>query len=198
MGENRQSDQEDFLTRWSRRKTLSRQGEELPEPAADADGEQHDASPDAQQPSPVGDEAPTEHRGDEAGVSEDAAQELPPLESLDENSDYSAFLRDGVPGDLKQKALRKLFHSPKFNIRDGLDDYDWDFTNPEPLGDIVTAEMRYRVERELERLAGLDEDEEREEDATTVAAVDAEEHDAHDEADNEVDPEADDDRPEPA
>ena len=77
----------------------------------------------------------------------------------------------------------------------GLDDYDWDFTNPEPLGDIVTAEMRYRVERELERLAGLDEDEEREEETTTVAAVDAEEHD---EAGNEVDPEADDDRPEPA
>ena len=126
---------------------------------------------------------------------EETAPELPPLESLDEDSDYSAFLGDGVPADVKQQALRKLFHSPKFNIRDGLDDYDWDFSNPEPLGDIITAEMRYRVQRELERLAGLDADEEREEDTTSVASVDAEEHD---EADNDVDAEADDDRSEPA
>jgi hypothetical protein len=55
--------------------------------------------------------------------------------------------------------------------------------------------MRYRVERELERLAGLDEDEETPEDSPTVAAVDAGERD---EPDNEFDPEADDDRPEPS
>ena len=55
--------------------------------------------------------------------------------------------------------------------------------------------MRYRVQRELERLAGLDADEERGEDTTSVASVDAEEHD---EADNDVDAEADDDRSEPA
>ncbi|HSM29299.1 MAG TPA: DUF3306 domain-containing protein, partial [Woeseiaceae bacterium] len=113
----------------------------------------------------------------------------------DENSDYSAFLGKGVPPDLKQKALKKLFHSPKFNIRDGLDDYDWDFTNPEPLGDIITAEMRYRVERELERLARLDEDEENPEDSPAVAAVETREHDA---ANDEVDPEADDERSEPS
>jgi hypothetical protein len=195
MSENRQGEQEDFLTRWSRRKTLSRQGEELPEPADDTGGEQQDASPAAQEPAVVPEDLSPEPAAEEAGVPEEAAPELPPLESLDQDSDYSAFLGDGVPADLKQKALRKLFHSPKFNIRDGLDDYDWDFSNPEPLGDIITAEMRYRVQRELERLAGLDDDEEREEDTTTVAAVDVEEHD---EADNEVDPEADDDRPEPA
>jgi hypothetical protein len=195
MSENRQGDQEGFLTRWSRRKSLSRQGEELPEPVEEADGEQQELSSAAQDPAPTHEVSSAEPAAETAGVPEDAAPELPPLESLDEDSDYSAFLGDGVPADVKQKALRKLFHSPKFNIRDGLDDYDWDFTNPEPLGDIITAEMRYRVERELERLAGLDEDEEREEDTTTVAAVDAEEHD---EADNEVDPEADDDRSEPS
>ena len=195
MGENRHDEQERFLTRWSRRKTLSRQGEELPEPADEADGEQQEASPDARHTSPAGEDISSETAGEETGLPEEVAPELPPLESLDENSDYSAFLSDGVPAELKQKALRKLFHSPKFNVRDGLDDYDWDFTNPEPLGDIITAEMRYRVERELERLAGLDDDEEREEDTTKLAAVDAEELD---EADNEVDPEADDDRPEPS
>ena len=101
----------------------------------------------------------------------------------------------GVPADLRQKALRKLFHSDKFNVRDGLDDYDLYFSNPEPLGDIITAEMRYRVEAELERLAGLDEDEQIPEDSPAVATVDAGEHD---EADDPLDPEADDERSEPS
>ncbi len=195
MGNNRQDEQEGFLTRWSRRKTLSRQGEDLPEPAEEAGAIQAEASPAVQEPAPFAEDASAEHAGEEPGSPEDKPLELPPLESLDENSDYSAFLGDGVPADLKQKALRKLFHSPKFNIRDGLDDYDWDFTNPEPLGDIVTAEMRYRVKRELERLAGLDEDEVDEEETTAVAEVDAEEHEKQD---NAADPEADDDRSEPA
>lgn len=195
MSENRHDEQEGFLTRWSRRKVLSRSGEELPEPAQEADEELPEASAPGQESSPVVEEALPEHPGEEAGVPQDAEPELPPLESLDENSDYSAFLGDGVPADVRQKALNKLFHSPKFNIRDGLDDYDWDFTNPEPLGDIITAEMRYRVERELERLAGLDEDEESPEDSSAVAAVDAGEGD---EPDNEVDREADNDRSEPS
>jgi hypothetical protein len=195
MSENRHGEQEAFLARWSRRKTLSRQGEELPEPPEEAIAEQQEASPDTQQSSTPAEDGSPDHGGEEARLPDDAAPELPPLDSLDENSDYSAFLRDGVPADVKQEALRKLFHSPKFNVRDGLDDYDWDLSNPEPLGDIITAEMRYRMKRELERLAGLDEDEEREEETTTAAAVDTEEHD---EPDNEVDPEADDDRPEPS
>ena len=39
-----------------------------------------------------------------------------------------------------------MFHGAGFNIRDGLDDYDEDFTYFEPLGDIVTADMRHREE----------------------------------------------------
>jgi hypothetical protein len=193
MSENRyDKQQEDFLARWSRRKALSRKGEELPEPPEDAEEKTQDAL-QADQDAVAGVESPAPEQVAETGG--DEIPELPPLETLDENSDYSAFLGKGVPPDLKQKALQKLFHSPKFNIRDGLDDYDWDFTNPKPLGDIVTAEMRYRVQRELERLAGLDEDEENPEDAPAVAAVDTGEHDA---ANDEMDPEADDERSEPS
>jgi hypothetical protein len=195
MSENPHDGQEGFLTRWSRRKALSRSGEELPEPAPDSDAEPQEPGDAGTAASTVAEEAVPEPVEGEEGLPVEDPPELPPLESLDENSDYSAFLGKGVPPDLKQKALQKLFHSPKFNVRDGLDDYDWDFTNPEPLGNIITAEMRYRVERELERLAGLDEDEENAEDSPTVAAVDAEERD---EPDNEIDREADDDRPEPS
>ena len=201
MSGDRQGEQEDFLARWSRRKTLSRKGEELPEPEEAADDTESRDAPAAQEPSPVAADAAPGHPDDISDADDDTEVELPPLESLGEDSDYSAFLRDGVPADMKQKALRKLFHSPKFNIRDGLDDYDLDFSNPEPLGDVITAEMRYRMKRELERLAGLDDDEERDDETTAVAAVDAAEHgesNEHDDQDNEADPETDDDRPEPA
>ncbi len=54
-----------------------------------------------------------------------------------------------------------------FNIRDGLDDYDEDFTFFEPLGDTITADMRHQMEREKEkerqRLAQLADDESGEE-----------------------------------
>ncbi len=193
MSDGRQSEEEGFLTRWSRRKTLSRQGEELPEPEAGTDGEDPQAALTVQEPRPVPGAGAPENPEEGSDAAADEEVELPPLESLGEDSDYSAFLRGGVPTDLKQKALRKLFHSPKFNIRDGLDDYDWDMSNPEPLGSVITAEMRYRVERELERLAGLDDEDERDDETTAVAAVDAGEHE---EPDNAADSEADDDRSE--
>lgn len=195
MNGNGYDEREDFLTRWSRRKALSRKGEDLPEPPADADAdtEEHAAADTAVHP--VADDAVPERGEGEDGAAADDAPELPPLESLGEDSDYSAFLGKGVPPDLKREALQKLFHSPKFNVRDGLDDYDWDFTNPEPLGDIITAEMRYRVRRELERLAGLDDEEENPEDSPAVAAVESGEHD---EIDDSPDPEADNERSEPS
>ena len=48
----------------------------------------------------------------------------------------------GVSAPLRKSALRKLFSATGFNIRDGLDDYDDDFTNFAPLGDIVTSDMK--------------------------------------------------------
>ncbi len=77
---------------------------------------------------------------------------MPPVESLDEHSDYRGFLSPKVSEDLRRLALRKLFHLPMFNIRDGLDDYDEDFRTFEPLGNIVTADMRHRVEMEQRKL----------------------------------------------
>ncbi len=73
--------------------------------------------------------------------------DLPDLDELGEDSDYSMFMAKGVSREKRQAALRKLFHSPKFNVTDGLDDYCEDFTKFEPLGGIVTAEMRHHAER---------------------------------------------------
>jgi len=73
-------------------------------------------------------------------------EDMPPVESLDENSDYSGFMSPGVSDKLRKLALRKLFAGKGFNIRDGLDDYDDDFTNFEPLGDIITSDMKHQAE----------------------------------------------------
>ena len=85
--------------------------------------------------------------------------ELPDLESMDQDSDYSAFLAPGVEQSLRQRALRKLFASPKFNVFDGLDTYRDDFTSFPALGDIVTADMRHQAERLARKaLSALEQD----------------------------------------
>jgi hypothetical protein len=94
----------------------------------------------------------------EAPPASTVARVLPDLESLGQDSDYSAFLGPEVDPSLRRMALRKLFRSPKFNVRDGLDDYCGDFTSFAPMGDIVTADMRHHIERAArEVMAACDE-----------------------------------------
>jgi hypothetical protein len=53
---------------------------------------------------------------------------LPPLDTLDKDSDFTPFLRNGVPEFLKRRALRVLWRvNPFFNFRDGLNEYDEDY-----------------------------------------------------------------------
>ncbi|MCB1800291.1 MAG: DUF3306 domain-containing protein [Gammaproteobacteria bacterium] len=79
--------------------------------------------------------------------------DMPPIESLDESSDYSGFLSEKVSEGLRRAALRKLFHGSAFNVIDELDDYAEDFTTFAPLGDLVTADMRHRIEAEARKQA---------------------------------------------
>ena len=92
--------------------------------------------------------------------------DMPPIESLDENSDYAGFLSPEVSEELRKLALQKLFHMPTFNVRDGMDDYDGDYTEFAELGSLVTADMKHIAEveakRKLEQLAALDSDTETE------------------------------------
>jgi len=186
-------EQDSFLARWSQRKAQARKDIELP------DAEHEPVGDTAEDPSDTAASEPVEQSADLLDSQADATAELPPIESLGEDSDYSAFLSSDVSADVQRKALRKLFQSSKFNVRDGLDDYDLDFTNPEPLGDIITAEMRHRMRIELEKLAGLDEDVEDTEDAETVAAtVESDELDYYDDLAAEIDPEPDDEHTEPS
>ena len=73
--------------------------------------------------------------------------DMPPLETLTSDSELAPFLSRGVSDSLKRKAFRKIFLGGQFNIRDGLDDYDEDFTHFTALGDVVTTEYRRWRER---------------------------------------------------
>ncbi|MGI9357691.1 MAG: DUF3306 domain-containing protein [Rhizobiaceae bacterium] len=56
------------------------------------------------------------------------AAEAVDLETLDEESDFSVFMKDGVPTQLKKQAMASLWRtSPVFANVDGLVDYDDDF-----------------------------------------------------------------------
>lgn len=126
-----------FLRRWSRRK-LQASEEQQPAP----------------QPSP-----PQGQTGGEAAEGAEPAltdADMPPLESITEDSDVSGFLSPQVSEELRRLALRRLFKMSKFNVVDGLDDYDDDFTTFAALGDIVTTDMRFERERQAEE-AALDE-----------------------------------------
>ncbi len=79
--------------------------------------------------------------------------DMPPIESLTVDSDYSGFLSAKVSESLRRAALRKLFHSGELNVIDGLDDYAEDFTTFTALGDFVTADMRHRIAIEAKKKA---------------------------------------------
>ena len=129
-------DERSFLSRWSRRKALRQEefDEAVLNGEQDALAQQPDSAEAQEEKPPLTDE------------------DMPPIETMGEDDNYGDFLSPKVSEKLRKAALRKLFHGAGFNIRDGLDDYDEDFTFFEPLGDIVTADMRHREEM-LERKA---------------------------------------------
>ena len=176
---------EGFLRRWSRRKRGARD----PEPGSD-DAPAEPAAPDA---SP-GAGSTSEESADAEPAPPSTDADMPPLESLDENSDYSPFMSSEVSPELRRQALRKLFHSAAFNVVDGLDDYDDDFKSFEALGDLVTADMKHmleveerrareRVEAALAAESPPDEDGEEGDPADRIASDRANGADAPDEAD---------------
>ena len=80
-------------------------------------------------------------------------EQMPDIATLDSKSDVSQFFNRGVSAELRKAALKHIFSLPIHNIRDGLNDYDEDYTHWEPLGDVVTSDMKFHERRkEKERL----------------------------------------------
>ncbi len=152
------SEDEGFLQRWSRRKQdaareeiAAEQDEQTESEELEAGTEQslHDedapvmvegseaADPDKDEPEPPGDE------------------DMPPLESLDHGGSIKPFMSPRVSQGLRRAALKRLFRQPKYNVVDMLDDYAEDYSKPVALGNIVTADMRYRAEQAAKRMARI-------------------------------------------
>jgi Protein of unknown function (DUF3306) len=124
------------LSRWSQRKLAARRGA-LAE----------DARPESEKPpaTPVGQTAalPAKPSADAEPPAEAAVPELPPIDELTFQSDYTAFLAKNVPETLRRAALRKLWQSdPVLANLDGLNDYDEDYNVIDTL--ITTAQTSYR------------------------------------------------------
>jgi hypothetical protein len=128
--------EESFLSRWLRRKLRPRSG------AAAEQSSRHRL--EAARESADSQSLTQTYRG---AVAAETDADTPPIEDLDRDSDYSAFMSPKVSPELRRQALRKLFHQPEFNVRNRLDCHVGDFTRFEPLGDTVTADMRHQMER---------------------------------------------------
>ena len=95
-------------------------------------------------------------------------EDMPDINSLDQDSDFKQFLSPGVSEELRGLALRKLFLLPEFNIRDGLNDYDEDFSKMPELTKAVVDKLRSWVnEKEQEIKTELSESLESNSDTTT-------------------------------
>jgi hypothetical protein len=112
-------DKENPLSRWSRLKREAAREAEAPRPARKA----------APGPAPRAPETPM--------------PELPPLDQLTPDSDFSAFMDPRVDERLRRLALKKLFSDPRLNIVDGLDDFAEDYTLLEDLPQELVAKLEH-------------------------------------------------------
>ncbi len=118
------------LARWSRLKQEARTETEKPLVAAEA--EKTAALTPASPPSP----APETEKID------DPIKDLPSLESLTKDSDYSGFMREGVPEDMRAQALQKLWASDPafrepFAFEMHMEDYNATFVPIDALKDSI-------------------------------------------------------------
>jgi hypothetical protein len=129
-----------FLRRWSRRKReAAREGKDSP-PAAPTPSAAVTAPTEVPETAPAA-AAPEESEGEAS-----RRLGLPDIDSLDAQSDYTPFMRNGVPEGLRQKALRRLWRSdPVLANLDGLDMYHEDYTDAGTV--VANLKTLYRVGR---------------------------------------------------
>jgi len=180
---------DDFLSRWSRRKADARGGglqkkQDVPAhkpgrmrtdppapkeaaPVAVAEGEaplSQEASLQGEQPlEPVDDPAApkSEAENEEEARVDPAEFEEFDFDSLNYASDYTQFMKKGVPEAVRRRALRMLWSSnPILANLDGLNDYDEDFTDAALAVKVLTSNYKPGIGHltEEERIASYSEE----------------------------------------
>ncbi|WP_026036664.1 DUF3306 domain-containing protein [Limnohabitans sp. Rim47] len=129
-----------FLSRWSRRK----QGLDTNETPKTEPAKPPQTAPSAVLPQLRANEQPQPQPSTAARsalVATNAPAEGPQapvptmqdVQGLTPSSDFQTFMRQGVPGEVRNAAMKKLFTDPHFNVMDGLDIYIGDYNTPDPL-----------------------------------------------------------------
>jgi hypothetical protein len=152
MGEPDQN----FLSRWSRRKAQVRQGGE---PPAQEALPVSTAVAAELAPAPASGTAPLALPA-AAPVGAEAQPEVPKptladVQALTQESDFSRFVGRDVDPEVKNLAMKKLFADPHYNVMDGLDTYIDDYNTPDPIPaamfkQLVQARMLGLLDDELE------------------------------------------------
>ena len=146
------SEDDGFLSRWSRRKEKARRGETLETgaasaPAVLADGgggiaseslPTHAPTPDPGEAAPSAVSSPS---AENPPAKHPPAPTLADVELLTRDSDFARFVAPEVNGEVRNAALKKLFSDPHFNVMDGLDTYIDDYNKPDPLPASVLKKM---------------------------------------------------------
>lgn len=152
--------EEGFFKRWSRRKIEAEHGHELaPEPVPQPAPEPAPAPAPEAAPAPVFARAGVDGYAPERAPADahalaparEAASETEPaapptmadVALLTPESDFSAFVRQGVDADVRRTALKKLFTDPHFNTMDRLDVYIDDYNKPSPVSEAMLASLRH-------------------------------------------------------
>lgn len=129
-------DDDNFFSRWSRRKAQVRSGDPLPaEPAPPV--------PRVVPPAAASG-ADTAVPAETATENEQPAPPPPTLEDVAEltpQSDFKRFVGRGVSPEVRNAAVKKLFTDPHYNVMDGLDIYIDDYSQPSPLSAAMMAKM---------------------------------------------------------
>jgi hypothetical protein len=114
-----------FFSRWSRRKQEAAKGLPLQEP-------EQPATPAIKAPTPSA-SIPVAHDASEPVAQVEPLPTLEDAQALTPQSEFGAFMRQGVPAEVRNLAVKKLFADPHFNVMDGLDIYIGDYNTPDPL-----------------------------------------------------------------
>jgi hypothetical protein len=131
-------DDDNFLSRWSRRKVAVKQG--VPVPPLPVEEPVRPEVSKGQQGASI----PQPER-EEAVVVKGDAPSPPTLDDvahLTKESDFSRFVAPDVDPGVKNAAMKKLFATdPHFNVMDGLDTYIDDYNKYEPIPKSMLRQM---------------------------------------------------------
>ncbi|PTP99208.1 DUF3306 domain-containing protein [Vibrio splendidus] len=154
-----------FFSRWSQRKLDESTDEPLEveqtleAPALTSSDSSSEVSP-ADLSSEMEAAAPQSLESDALETNEEihASDVQDPAPEATEDLSVAQLLVSEASESVKKAALRKLFLSEEFNVRDGLDDYDDDYSNLKSLSEGVAETLRDWVKDKTEEETTLEEE----------------------------------------